>query len=193
MQPYLYACAREASLTEPIPQLAFHLKPTPGLYALFGTDDAWKQLGLGPSNGPGPLYVGKAEDSFVSRGLSTHFSSGQTAQSTVRRSFAALLRDSWVQGVPRNREKPEHFAKYGLTVGDDATLTEWMWRHLALTVWGRWVLLSRESSVRSVCFSLLRSTSRAYLDRPAEISVWHGRQWLRTRGGGRRIQVPVRG
>ena len=106
------------------------------IYAVFGTDDAWKQLGLSRSNGAGPLYVGKAEGSFVSRDLRTHFSSGKTGQSTIRRSFAALLRDSvGFRGVPRNLEKPGHFTNYGLTVDDDAQLTEWMWGHLALAVW----------------------------------------------------------
>lgn len=123
----------------PIADLAEQLQPVPGLYAVFGTHDAWRDLGLLPDDmGSRPLYVGKAEDSFVSRDLRTHFTSGKTGQSTVRRSFAALLRDGLeLQGVPRNLRSPGHFANYGLMADGDARLTEWMWDRLSLAVWPR--------------------------------------------------------
>jgi hypothetical protein len=56
----------------------------------------------------------------------------------VRRSFAALLRDTLnLHAVPRNPDKPDHFANYGLTPDGDARLTEWMHQHLSLAVWER--------------------------------------------------------
>jgi hypothetical protein len=80
--------------------------------------------------------VGKAEDSFISRDLRTHFASGKTGQSTVRRSFAALLRDPLeLRGVPRNPKRPGHFANHGLTPDGDMRLSEWMWAELSLSVW----------------------------------------------------------
>ncbi|MDI6908931.1 GIY-YIG nuclease family protein [Nocardioides sp.] len=142
-EPVLAAIVHEAMrfLVEtnrvPIADLAEQLKPVPGLYAVFGTDDAWKDLGLSSDDMRSrPLYVGKAEDSFVSRDLRTHFASGRTGQSTVRRSFAALLRDSLeLRGAPRNLELPGHFANYGLMADGDARLTKWMWERLSLAVW----------------------------------------------------------
>lgn len=121
----------------PVADLAQRLQSMPGLYAVFGTDDAWKELGVSSDDlGSRPLYVGKAEDSFVSRDLRTHFASGKTGQSTVRRSFAALLRDQLgLRGVPRNLRLPGHFASYGLTADGDALLTKWMWERLSLAVW----------------------------------------------------------
>jgi hypothetical protein len=80
--------------------------------------------------------VGKAEDSLVSRDINTHFGNGRTGSSTVRRSFAALLREPLrLEGRPRNPAKPERPANYGLAPEHDEKLTAWMREHLALAVW----------------------------------------------------------
>jgi hypothetical protein len=85
----------------------------PGLYAIYGGPEAWADLGLGNPPDDRPLYVGKAEDSLASRDLKTHFGSGRTGSSTVRRSFAALLHDSLsLEARPRNPERSERFANY---------------------------------------------------------------------------------
>jgi len=44
-----------------------------GLYALYGPFEIWRLLGLGDPPDDRPLYVGKAEDSLVTRDLRTHF------------------------------------------------------------------------------------------------------------------------
>ena len=62
----------------------------PGLYAIHASPQTWRELGLGDPPDGRPLYVGKAEDSLVTRDLKTHFGDGRTGHSTVRRSFAAL-------------------------------------------------------------------------------------------------------
>lgn len=117
-----------------------HVPDRPGLYAIFGDDTAWEQLGLSPQ-GDQLLYVGKAEDSLVSRELRGHFAinparRAQTGSSTVRRSFAALLHDVLgLRGMPRNPAKPGHFSNYGLSTAQDTLLTSWMHAHLALAVW----------------------------------------------------------
>lgn len=107
-----------------------------GLYAIFGGDDVWKELGLGPNPDGRPLYVGKAESSLRDRDLRQHFANGRTGSSTLRRSFAALLRDRLhLHAVPRNPSKPAYFANYGLSPRDDAKLTAWMSAKLSISVW----------------------------------------------------------
>jgi hypothetical protein len=63
----------------------------PGLYAFYGDEHAWSDLGLSPAFDDQPLYVGKAEKSLNGRDIGTHFTTGKTGSSTVRRSLAALL------------------------------------------------------------------------------------------------------
>jgi hypothetical protein len=110
----------------------------PGLYAIYGTAVAWRELGLRAPSDVRPLYVGKAEDSLISRDLKTHLGDGRTGQSTVRRSFAALLHDALgLRGVPRNTAKPAYFANYGLSAAHDAALTRWMKESLELATWGK--------------------------------------------------------
>jgi hypothetical protein len=112
------------------------LPSRPGLYAIYGDDPAWVDLRLGTPQADTPLYVGKAEDSLAQRDLDTHFGDGRTGSSTVRRSFAALLRQSLsLAGRPRNPAKPGYFSNYGLSPTDDAKLTRWMRDHLELAVW----------------------------------------------------------
>lgn len=112
----------------------------PGLYAIYGDKQAWRDLLLVPATNM-PLYVGKAEKSLVSRDLNGRFatnpnSTPRTGGSTVRRSFAALLREALdLHAVRRNLAKPERFANYGLADGGDARLYEWMHARLILAVW----------------------------------------------------------
>jgi hypothetical protein len=84
----------------------------PGLYAIHGDGYTWTELGLGKPPDDRPLYVGKAEDSLVTRDVRTHFGDGRTGQSTVCRSLAALLHDEFgLQGIPRNTAKPGYYSK----------------------------------------------------------------------------------
>lgn len=112
----------------------------PGLYAIYGDEQAWRDLQLEAAPDL-PLYVGKAEESLVSRDLNSHFATNpnskpHTGSSTVRRSFAALLREALdLHAVPRNVAKPERFSNYALADSGDARLTEWMHARLTLAVW----------------------------------------------------------
>jgi hypothetical protein len=107
----------------------------PGLYGIYGSRETWEELQLDCENEQLSHYVGKAEDS-LGRELQTPSATGRTASSTIRRSFAALLRDSLdLRGQPRNLAKPERFANFGLAQLDDQRLTDWMHRHLRLAVW----------------------------------------------------------
>lgn len=125
----------------PIPVASEHVPPSAGLYAIYGDALAWHDLQLDglPDD---PLYVGKAEQSLVSRDLDDHFAlrpearAARTGSSTVRRSFAALLRESLdLHGVPRNLAKPAHFPNYSLADGGDGRLTSWMHARLSIAVW----------------------------------------------------------
>lgn len=110
----------------------------PGLYALYGKACTWRELGLGDPPDGRPLYVGKAEDSLVSRDLRTHFATGRTGQSSPRRSFAALLVDQLrLVAVPRRRDDPEagKWTHYALETDGDERLTTWMRAHLRLAAW----------------------------------------------------------
>ena len=109
-----------------------------GLYAIWADAGTWQMLGLNAPLPPKPLYVGKAEHSLVSRDLKTHFRTGKTGSSTVRRSFAALLRDSLdLHAVPRNLVHPERPANYGLPPEEDDRLTQWMHESLTLATWAK--------------------------------------------------------
>lgn len=112
-----------------------------GLYAIGAIPDVWASLGL-QAKGPGlPLYIGKSESSLVGRDLDDHFGidpeyTPNTGSSTVRRSFAALLRERLdLQGVPRNKKNPGYPANYGLEDGGDLQLTNWMQVNLTLACW----------------------------------------------------------
>lgn len=120
----------------PLSDAASTVPNRPGLYAIHAGVATWDELGLGDPPDGRPLYVGKAEDSLVARDIKTHFGDGRTGQSTVRRSFAALLHDALgLRGIPRNPAKPHHFANYGLSAAHDAALTRWMREHLELAAW----------------------------------------------------------
>ena len=74
-----------------IAETKVEVPPRPGLYAVHGNTAVWHQLGLGDPTDARPLYVGKAERSLASRDVNTHFSTGKTGSSTLRRSLAGLL------------------------------------------------------------------------------------------------------
>lgn len=108
----------------------------PGLYAIYGDAFVWHELGLGDAPDTRPLYVGKAEESLASRDVRTHFGIGRTGSSTVRRSFAALLREKLsLTAQPRNPAKPERPSNYGLPADQDHRLTQWMRANLLIAVW----------------------------------------------------------
>jgi hypothetical protein len=108
----------------------------PGLYAVHGDSSVWCELGLGDPPDARPLYVGKAEDSLAARDLRTHFESGRTGSSTLRRSLAALLADHLdLVPMPRNAAKPGYFANYGLEPEGDEQFTQWMRERLMLAAW----------------------------------------------------------
>lgn len=121
---------------------ACEIPDKPGLYAVYATANIWEDLGLGTPPDTRPLYVGKAEESLYRREFQTHFGGGKgadkstTGSSTVRRSFAALLKSKHgFVGVPRNLKKPGYFTNFGLSPSDDRKLTDWMEDSLLVATW----------------------------------------------------------
>jgi len=107
-----------------------------GLYAFYGDERAWSQLQLTPVYDGQPLYVGKAEKSLNGRDVGTHFATGKTGSSTVRRSLAALLASELdLLPVPRNPAKPDGSANFALELAGDQRLSDWMERRLFLATW----------------------------------------------------------
>ena len=128
--------ALAASKARPIAEAEEDVPRQPGLYAIHASAAVWLELGLGEPPDERPLYVGKAEASLVARDIDTHFGDGRTDWSTVRRSFAALLREPLgLRGIPRTTSKRSHYANYGLSAAHDAALTRWMRERLQIAVW----------------------------------------------------------
>lgn len=134
----LVADALEALLykARPLADAMNFVPHQPGLYAFHGPTKVWHELGLGDPPDGRPLYVGKAQEDLVSRDVMTHLRDGGTGWSTLRRSVAALLRARLgLEGQPRNPQKPERFANFGLSPERDRLLTAWLVEHLHLAVW----------------------------------------------------------
>lgn len=110
----------------------------PGLYAFYGDDRTWSDLGLIRAYDGQLLYVGKAERSLNGRDVRTHFAAGKTGSSTVRRSLAALLVDELgLVAVPRNLAKPDGSANFGLDEASEVRLSGWMQQRLSLATWSK--------------------------------------------------------
>lgn len=126
----------------PIVDAPGHVPDAAGLYAIHAEPDVWRQLELDERITKIPLYVGKSESSLVTRELKTHFAIApgaaiKTGGSTVRRTFAALLR-STLDLHPRPRDaamNPKYAAHFSLDPESDQRLTAWMHEHLAIAVW----------------------------------------------------------
>ncbi|WP_188837837.1 GIY-YIG nuclease family protein [Flexivirga endophytica] len=92
--------------------------------------------GIGPAFEAQPLYVGKAEKSLNGRDVRTHFATGKTGSSTVRRSLAALLVDQLeLVAVPRNVTRPSASANHALDTAGDERLSRWMDGRLLQATW----------------------------------------------------------
>jgi hypothetical protein len=175
-----------------ITDAAQHVPARARLYAIYGDGQAWRDLQLEPVPNQ-PLYVGKAKSSLVSRDLAEHFATNPnvnppTGRSTVRRSFAALIRDSLnLRAVPRNLDNPGDFRMYGLTKGGDERLSSWMHARLTIAVWpipeNSSTLLKKVETAVIMHFtppinqdenpSKLARLSAARTEMAAEAAAWH--------------------
>ncbi len=105
----------------------------PGLYAVHAGPGARRQLKV--KSADSLLYLGKAESSLRSRDVKSHFATGRTGQSTLRRSLAALLaRELGLVPVSRGTGR-NALTHYALESKGDNALTEWMSENLTLAIW----------------------------------------------------------
>jgi hypothetical protein len=103
----------------------------PGIYAFFFDGLAFPLKGYSPVEGE-IIYIGKTESSEESRSLRTHFSSGKTGSSTVRRTIGALLRDKLnLIPIPRSNGSLAH-SNFKFDEHSEDRLTKWMKDNLAL-------------------------------------------------------------
>jgi hypothetical protein len=131
------ACTALGGVKHTIAEAGQHVADIAGLYAIYGAQTIWQQLGLSDPDAR-PLYVGKAEASLKARDLRQHFESSTTGSSTVRRTFAAMLRGSLgFRGVPRDKANRRKWSHYALDDEHEIALTEWMRENLTLAVWAK--------------------------------------------------------
>lgn len=120
------------------PQLFSQIKSfseRPGIYAFFyvGKDSGANKF---PIETDTLIYIGKTESSQKSRDANTHFKSGKTGSSTVRKSLGAILAiDLDLKPIPRNdtdykKGRKSHF-KFDET--SEERLTQWMMQNIAMT------------------------------------------------------------
>lgn len=107
----------------------------PGIYALFFTGKNFPMAGYHPQNDE-IIYIGKTENSQASRDEKTHFTSGKTGSSTIRRSLGALLKDELsLVPIPRNDKDFDAGRKsfFKFDGPSEDKLTKWMKDNLGLS------------------------------------------------------------
>ena len=106
-----------------------------GIYALFFIGNSFPLLGNSVKKHQ-IIYIGKTESSQEKRDANTHFASGKTGSSTVRKSIGSLLcTQTKLVPIPRNssdykRGKMSHFKFDKIS---EQKVTKWMENNLALS------------------------------------------------------------
>lgn len=107
----------------------------PGIYAIYFIGEKFPLEGCSPAKDE-IIYLGKTESSQAHRDEHTHFASGKTGSSTLRRSIGALLRDE-LSLVPVLRNDIDFDAGrksfFKFDELSEEKLTKWMKDNLALS------------------------------------------------------------
>ena len=108
--------------------------PNPGIYAVGYTGDNFPfPTGENVINNGDIIYIGKSEKSQKSRDAQTHFKSGKTGSSTLRRSLGAILREDLdLQPIPRSKTE-SRMRDYKFIEESEKQLTEWMIENLSIS------------------------------------------------------------
>jgi len=107
----------------------------PGIYAISYLGSDFPVLGKAVKINQ-IVYIGKTESSQESRDQKTHFSSGKTGSSTVRKSIGALLCESrGLNPIPRNNSdySKGRLSHFKFDDVSEERLTHWMKNNLALS------------------------------------------------------------
>lgn len=105
----------------------------PGVYARFLAEAA--TLPMLPDQGVGPLYVGMSSN-LAERGDETHFQSGRSGFSTLRRSLGALLKQELALDAQPRGSGPsaQNYRCFRFDDAGEERLTAWMHAHLRVGV-----------------------------------------------------------
>jgi hypothetical protein len=107
----------------------------PGIYAIFTNSGSLPHIPVSITDDE-IIYIGKTEKSQRSRDANTHFKSGKTGSSTVRRSIGAIFRESMdLHPIPRSesdilKNRRSHF-KFDME--SESKVTSWMQSNLSLS------------------------------------------------------------
>ncbi|MEI6883798.1 MAG: hypothetical protein WCO02_04880 [Bacteroidota bacterium] len=107
----------------------------PGIYAFFFTGNDFPLSYYNPQKDE-IIYIGKTESSHASRDEKTHFASGKTGSSTIRRSLGALLKNELsLNPIPRNGKDFDAGRKsfFKFDEPSEEKLTTWMKDNLGLS------------------------------------------------------------
>ena len=107
----------------------------PGIYAFFFIGNDFPLLKDSVSKHQ-IIYIGKTESSQEKRDAKTHFSTGKTGSSTVRKSIGSLLcTKEDLKPIPRNETdyKKKRFSHFKFDNQSEVKITNWMENNLALS------------------------------------------------------------
>lgn len=107
----------------------------PGIYAVFFHGDHFPVFGDVVSKNQ-IIYIGKTESSQEKRDAKTHFTSGKTGSSTLRRSIGALLCSTEnLNPIPRNDSDylKNRLSHYKFDDASEPKITNWMKKNLSLS------------------------------------------------------------
>jgi len=107
----------------------------PGIYALFFIGNSFPMTNCDIKTHD-IIYVGKTESSQEKRDAKTHFTTGKTGSSTVRKSLGSLLfKSKNLQPIPRNDSDydEKRFSHFKFDPKSEEIITSWMIDNLALS------------------------------------------------------------
>jgi hypothetical protein len=107
----------------------------PGIYAFFYIGNNFPILGSSVSKHQ-IIYIGKTESSQEKRDAKTHFTTGKTGSSTVRKSIGSILCEKEnLKPIPRNDSDYENgrFSHFMFDEASEQIITNWMKNNLALS------------------------------------------------------------
>lgn len=107
----------------------------PGIYAFFYIGNDFPLLGDSVSKHQ-IIYIGKTESSQEKRDSKTHFTTGKTGSSTVRKSIGSILcAQENLKPIPRNNSDyaKGRFSHFKFDNASEIKITDWMENNLALS------------------------------------------------------------
>ncbi len=107
----------------------------PGIYAVFFFGEKFPIENYIPNDNE-IIYLGKTESSQEKRDAKTHFKSGKTGSSTLRKTIGSLLKTTYkLKPIPRNKTdfSKKRFGHFRFDDKSEEILTKWMQNNLALS------------------------------------------------------------